>query len=85
MAACDMGKWDGMVTRWDTGTGTHGHGNLLVLLVACRWLGAHHLSVSSKLVSLQALVVCFIASFTVLASCPQDCNDCKKKNDGKND
>ena len=46
----------------------HDHGNLLVLLVACRGLGAHHLSVSSKLVSLQALVVCFIASFTVHAS-----------------
>ena len=46
----------------------HGHGNLLVLLVACRGLGAHHLSVLLKLESLRALVVCFIASFTVIAS-----------------
>ena len=35
----------------------HGHGNLLVLLVACRGLGAHHLSVLLKLESLRALVV----------------------------
>ena len=34
----------------------HGHGNLLVLLVACRGLGAHHLSVLLKLESLRALV-----------------------------
>jgi hypothetical protein len=47
-------------------TAGHGHGNLLVLLVACRWLGAHHqLSVLLRLESLRALVVCFIASFTV--------------------
>ena len=41
-------------------TAGHGHGNLLVLmlvlLVACRGLGAHHLSVLLRLESLRALV-----------------------------
>ena len=36
-----VGKWDGMVLV----TAGHGHGNLLVLLVACRGLGACQLSV----------------------------------------
>ena len=43
-----MGKWDGMVSD----TAGHGHGNLLVLLVACRGLGACHLSVLMRLESL---------------------------------
>ena len=49
-----MGKWDGMVTRRDTGTWELAY--LLVLLVACRGLGAHHLSVLLRLESLRALV-----------------------------
>ena len=56
-----MGKWDGMVTRWDTGMGTCLFFSLLVV-------GSDHLSVLLKLESLRVLVVCFIASFTVLAS-----------------
>ena len=43
----------------------HGHGNLLVLLVACRGLGAHNLSVLLKLESLRALVVDLYAAFLV--------------------
>ena len=50
-------------------TAGHGHGNLLelvLLLVACCLGGRGSSSVRAvRLESLQALVVCFIASFTV--------------------
>ena len=55
------GKWDGMVTQRHTGDG-----NVLVLPVACRGLGACHLFVLMGLEPLRSLVVCFIISFTVL-------------------
>ena len=52
-----------------------GHGNprclfssLLVLPVACRGLGARRQSLLSGLEPLRSLVVCFISSFTVLAT-----------------
>ena len=57
MTACEYGGMrHGKMGRHGDTVG-HGHGNLLVLLVACRGLGAHHLSVLLKLESLRALVV----------------------------
>ena len=45
MAACDMGKWDGMVTRWDTIMGTCLCFSLLVVgsgLIICLCHTARH-------------------------------------------
>ena len=57
-----------MVTRRDPGMETCLFSPLLVLPVACRGLGARHQSLLTGLEPLRSLVVCFIASFTVLAS-----------------
>jgi hypothetical protein len=57
-----------LVTRRDPGMETCLFSSLLVLPVACRGLGARRQSLLSGLEPLRSLVVCFISSFTVLAS-----------------
>jgi len=57
-----------MVTRRDPGMETCLCSSLLVFPVACRVLKARHRSLLTGLEPLRSLVVCFIPSFTVLAS-----------------
>jgi hypothetical protein len=63
-----MGTWNRMVTRRDPGMETCLCSSLLVFPVACRVLEARHRSLLTGLGPLRSLVVCFIPSFTVLAS-----------------
>ena len=82
-----MGEFEGEVgvrvrrhAAWEHGT-AHGdtagpgHGNLLVLLVARRGLGACHQSLPMRLEPLRSLVVCFIARRSIWGELVPRCEE----------